>query len=349
MEFNGNTNPIFSYPEKLNIFLKTLAVKYSANPNQSIYKKIIDNAIPDLEEGVEYDNWNGGVYGHKLTLYIPADIYKLLGNSAKKYEDSIRNDMNDIGKISGECINVVSILVNDERSFTENKSYDSSMWGAGFRVFISHRVEDKQRASALKNELAAFGISAFVAHEDIEPSKEWLSTIENALLTMDAFVALITEGYNEKIWTNQEIGFAYCMNKLKGIPYTSIRIGDDPKGFVGHIQALTPRTNDYTENLCNQWINHPRMIDSLIVAIEKSSSYTDSHKYFCFLEKTSALSEDQVKRLISAFNANPSVHKCYKLNGGIGDGILPFLNKMSKTNWEYTQVEGKVKITELPF
>lgn len=52
---------------------------------------------------------------------------------------------------------------------------DSRFWMPGyFRLFISHLSVDKKKASQLQQALKRFGISGFVAHEDIEPTKEWL-------------------------------------------------------------------------------------------------------------------------------------------------------------------------------
>lgn len=50
-----------------------------------------------------------------------------------------------------------------------------------FRLFVSHLSEWKQYAAELQKELLAFGVSCFVAHTDIEPTKEWLDEIETAL------------------------------------------------------------------------------------------------------------------------------------------------------------------------
>lgn len=60
------------------------------------------------------------------------------------------------------------------------------------RLFLSHLAKMKEETKALKDELAEYGISAFVAHEDIEPTKEWQSEIESALSTMDGLVALLS-------------------------------------------------------------------------------------------------------------------------------------------------------------
>lgn len=63
-----------------------------------------------------------------------------------------------------------------------------------FRLFISHIAKDKDKATRLKDCLTPYGISGFVAHEDIHPTLEWQSEIERALFNMDAFLAIHTPG-----------------------------------------------------------------------------------------------------------------------------------------------------------
>ena len=78
-----------------------------------------------------------------------------------------------MGNVHGEGIDSVSILVKELPNYDDAdvNEIDESMWESGFRVFIIHRVKDKEKATKLKKRLARFGITAFVAHEDIEPSK----------------------------------------------------------------------------------------------------------------------------------------------------------------------------------
>ena len=63
------------------------------------------------------------------------------------------------------------------------------LWGDGVvRVFISHIADHKVFATGLKASLERYGIASFVAHEDIEPMKEWELEIERALFSMDILV-----------------------------------------------------------------------------------------------------------------------------------------------------------------
>lgn len=116
-----------------------------------------------------------------------------------------------------------------------------------FRLFISHISKDKDKAKRLKDALAKYQIASFVAHEDIHPTLEWQSEIEKALRTMEAFVAIHTPGFSQSIWTQQEIGFAVG----RGIKIISLRMGEDPTGFISKHQAL-PRRNRRAEEIADE-------------------------------------------------------------------------------------------------
>jgi hypothetical protein len=106
---------------------------------------------------------------------------------------------------------------------------------AGLRVFLSHISKDKVKATRLRDCLKPFGILAFVAHEDIEPTKEWQAEIERGLHCMDAFVSIHTVGFSKSIWTQQEIGVALG----RGVKIIALRMGEDPTGFISKHQALS--------------------------------------------------------------------------------------------------------------
>ena len=112
---------------------------------------------------------------------------------------------------------------------------DSKYWLAGhFKLFVSHVAGVKEKASLLQKQLLSYGISAFVAHEDIEPTDEWEEEILKALFSMDALVAIITPDFKASLWTDQEVGVALGRDVLV-IP---IRREDDPHGFMAKYQGL---------------------------------------------------------------------------------------------------------------
>lgn len=103
------------------------------------------------------------------------------------------------------------------------------------KLFVSHISDDREKAGRLKWFLADEGVDAFVAHDDIRPTLEWQTEIERALATMDAFLALHTDGFNASCWTQQEIGYAVC----RGVKIITVKMGkEDPAGFISKHQAL---------------------------------------------------------------------------------------------------------------
>jgi hypothetical protein len=103
------------------------------------------------------------------------------------------------------------------------------------RLFISHLAGHKDKATRLKRCLALYAINGFVAHEDIVPTLEWQAEVERAVHAMDAFIAIHTAGFARSVWTQQEIGFAYA----RGVKIISLKMGEDPTGFISKQQALS--------------------------------------------------------------------------------------------------------------
>jgi hypothetical protein len=331
----------FQYPKRLHDLLNTLVAKYSATDNTAVLKQIVQSAKPELELEIGYDEWNGGTDYHKLTLRVPLDVFKLMKGDESSFAREIQRDINSIDEIRNEGIGAVTILVQEHLKKSDDKPIDESMWGTGFRIFISHRVEDKKQAAKLKHQLERFGMTAFVAHEDIEPKREWLDTIENALFSMDAFIALITDGYNEKPWTSQEVGFAYCLHKTRNIPFISVRLGDDPKGFIQPIQAFSPKSDNFAKDICLLWIDNPKLIDSLVNSLCNSRSFAESEFLFDFMKNIKRLTDDQISNLVNAFNENGQLSDCFKLNGESGCGIIPYLNKWSNSVDAFKMIKTK--------
>jgi hypothetical protein len=103
-------------------------------------------------------------------------------------------------------------------------------WRKGMlRLFVGHLATHRTFAAELQTALLDFGISGFVAHNDIEPTQEWQTQIETALATCDALVALLHPDFHVSNWTDQEIGFAMG----RGVPTFAVRFGQDPYGFIG--------------------------------------------------------------------------------------------------------------------
>jgi hypothetical protein len=121
-----------------------------------------------------------------------------------------------------------------------------------FRLFISHISKNKDKATRLKTCLSNHAISGFVAHEGIHPTLEWQLEIERALHSMDAFLAIHTVDFSRSMWTQQEIGFAVG----KRTKIISLRMGEDPTGFISKRQAL-PKRNKTAEEIAQEIADLP--------------------------------------------------------------------------------------------
>lgn len=191
-----------------------------------------------------------------------------------------------------------------------------------FGLFISHRDSFKRTANEIKESLAVYGISSFVAHEDIEPSEEWIKEIEKELFSMDALLALLSDGFSASVWTNQEVGVAFGRGKF----ILSVRLEEDPQGFVGKFQALRPKEKN-VDKLCSQitahLLNHPKtqekMTASYFSAIRNTASFAESDKWAELLPSIKNVNENQVNILMNAYNDNSQAYDCFLLNGRHGN------------------------------
>lgn len=180
-----------------------------------------------------------------------------------------------------------------------------------FRIFISHLSSHQKFAGSIQDEFSKFGISCFVAHKDVEPTKEWQNEIESALLTCDALVALLHDGFHASRWTDQEIGFVMGRKK----PAFTVRLGETPYGFIGRFQAFdgtkkTPKElvlDIFNALLTNKETSGPIAL-CLAKALEDSGSYARSVQLVDLLEQIEGANSQSVDLLKSALKNNSQVY-----------------------------------------
>jgi hypothetical protein len=206
----------------------------------------------------------------------------------------------------------------------------------GFRLFLSHKSEVKKQTAALALALAGYGIAAFVAHEDIKPTETWQDVIENALHTMDGFVALMTDDFHDSNWTDQEVGFALS----RGVPLIAVDLGLKPYGFIGKFQALSSDWSALPGEIAKLLINNPRMLNSYIGAIRNCQSFDEGNKLAELLPKIRLLDEEQVDQLVLALNENGQARYSFGFDGShpynYGHGVLPHLHRLSERKFQRT-------------
>lgn len=191
----------------------------------------------------------------------------------------------------------------------------SRIWNPNcLRLFLSHVSTHKLAVSKLKEQLLFYGISGFVAHEDIEPTKEWIDEIELALGSAEVLVALTTPDFHESKWTDQEVGIALGRNIL----VVPVRVGCDPYGFMGKSQALTgnfDKINQLALDLVDIFIKNPMtakpMREALTFAFEHSQSFQNSKDLSYVIVKMKDFTQEQRERIRAACKNNVQVERSY--------------------------------------
>lgn len=208
---------------------------------------------------------------------------------------------------------------------------DPPFWRKGmFRVFLSHLATHKVAAAKLQEACLEFGMSCFVAHNDIEPTQEWQTQIETALATSDALVALLHPEFHASNWTDQEIGYAMG----RGIPAYSVRLGQDPYGFIGRFQAFTAKgksSSDLARELFESFRKNKqtqaRMGDVLVTLFEESGSFADAKTRIGYLEELTAWDASYTNRIRAALKANSQTADSW----GVSDRVKALTKKWAKS------------------
>ncbi len=269
-----------------------------------------ENVVPVLEALLENANANKDIVPRDNELAVQY-INRMKGNEAHRNLDV-------------EMPVAEEVVINDR------------IWGnSKFRIFLSHKAEYKVETAKLQEELVAFGIASFVAHNDIEPTREWQDEIENALHTMDVLVALMTEGFQNSNWTDQEIGFALGRKKQ----VIAVRMGTDPYGFIGRYQAVTATWDNATVNIVKTLMKHEKMIDAYIELLRQCRSFARGNRLAEYLPYIEKISDSQAKEIIDIYHDNNQVGNSAGFTGDdsgkYGKGLVYHLNRTTTKVYKF--------------
>lgn len=190
---------------------------------------IIDRIARELQS--RFKTYELAGYLRAFGIYIAPESESGMGRSKWMFAK---------GVLSGEKFDTVLRIADDlgmnAAAMASGASLPPKNWegSTAFRLFISHVSSAKEKALRLRACLEPFAISAFVAHEDIQPTKEWEQELVRGLHTMDALLAMHTPGFAASNWTQQEIGGAV----IRSVKIISFKMGEDPTGFLARRQAL---------------------------------------------------------------------------------------------------------------
>lgn len=214
-------------------------------------------------------------------------------------------------------------------------------WGSNpVAVFISHRHEDAPFVSTVRDILGSrYGIDAFVAHNDINPSKKWRDTIRAGLASCHFMVAVLHEKFHESQWCDQEVGWAMG----RGVPVMPVRrqshVGPRFDGFMEEHQDLVigPATQYGTgewwlaERIFEAVLYEPKTrsigIKSLVEAFVHSFNYDNTRKLWVHIEKVDHFDSEQLRRLEYALQTNRQVYECNVDGQGLPDLVKALVEK----------------------
>ena len=332
----------YELPKKLEHYVAALS-RLDAQDGKRALQEILVNAQIRVVEAWTSDNWDGGTYGHALYLRVPERLFLAASRTRDEIQSEIARDLNNINHVQNEHIAEVflemhvaedgdwrlesGLLVTTSRTVAPDSA--KRIWGAeGFRLFLSHKSEVKKETAALKERLALYGVSAFVAHEDIRPTKAWQDEIENGLASMDAFAALLTDNFHDSDWTDQEVGFALA----RGVPVIAVQIGRLPYGFIGKFQALRADWETAAEGIVKLLINHDRMFSAYAQALRRCPGWDTGNVLARILPGIERASEQQINELIAANNDNSEVRYSFGFRGNKssqhGPGLITHLHRL---------------------
>lgn len=205
-------------------------------------------------------------------------------------------------------IHSVTVRPNSNVQATLFESGTYQGWRNGyFRMFISHITSRKKQASILKKVLEEYGITSFVAHEDINPTKEWQKEIQRALNSMDCMSAMLYDGFHQSNWCDQEVGIALGRN----VTVLPLLPDGDPYGFLGEYQGIKIKgmlpdalAKKIFKILCDNANTRSKYLSCLTNLLLSSSSKNDALKWLSLIEDISNLDMEFWKNIQSHVNDN---------------------------------------------
>ncbi|MEX2157194.1 MAG: toll/interleukin-1 receptor domain-containing protein [Gemmatimonadales bacterium] len=311
-------------PEPLRISLaRALELKGWAHEADIVRSAEIDITLES------HDNWNGGIDYYGLGFRVPLEAFAKIEAGLEEFEKRILQTAQifwrgiDNEGISSVVVHPAALTASGARHAVP--AVLPPFWAAGqFRLFLSHCSSQKSEMARLQSALQQFGVSAFVAHVDIEPTKEWELEIARGLQTMEALVAILTADFPESKWCDQEVGIALGQGKLV-IP---VRVDVNPYGFLAKHQALVARQGELgvlAPTIVELLLRHDStaisMTHAIVRAFADSWNFAMAKTLISFIESLPTLSAEHAKLLAGAIKENDQVRYAW----GVPDRVRQVL------------------------
>ena len=196
-------------------------------------------------------------------------------------------------------------------------------------TFISYASDIKRTAGHIKIYLDRYGFNCFLAHEDILPQTKWPKEILKALKQCDLFLPLLTTGFTESFFCQQETGFAYC----RDVEILPVMISKAPMGMIADLQAVKFNKEEF-ESSCWKIVVHvgkrkklsEPVLDKLIDWFGNSSTYKDATENAKKILNEFDFSEEQVEDIRKHIKTNSQIYETKEAR----DSIFKFMDKYSQ-------------------
>jgi hypothetical protein len=205
-----------------------------------------------------------------------------------------------------------------------------AFWERGcLRLFISHINKHRRFAGRLQSALMNYGITAFVAHKDIAPTKAWENEIIAALETCHALIALMHPTFHASSWTDQEIGYAMG----RGVAVCSVMIGEKPYGFINRYQAFSSEGNDedipvLAMEIFEAYKTNPQtqglLTEAVVQMFEKCPSFARAREIKDLLKRLPRLDPTHGSRLRKTLISNHQVYDAF----GVPEAVKAIIKRL---------------------
>ena len=307
-------------PDEIPNLIATLDVSLRASRGGN-FLHFIHESQPSFDTYLTPDH----TWQHTITFKVPADAFYDIVPQRTELETLIADGLNELNTFDDEHIAAVAIRCDagsmtslDTGTTAQNTQSSSDPqleplhdWGNGLKLFISHTHSVASTAHEIAEELRWYGISPFVAHDDIEPTEEWIRVLHYALDTTEAMLTLHTDDFISSNWTQQEVGWA----SGRRVFFIPVHMGAVPVGFISSKQAMK-YTSIYElrgvvlDKLSNQFNMSGHFVD----AVSPTTSFKHNDILADLLSENHELTDNEAQILVEKFNSEPDGGPWRKIN-----------------------------------
>lgn len=208
------------------------------------------------------------------------------------------------------------------------------------KIFLCYSHKDKKLAGKIKLNLEKYGVTVFLAHDDIEPSEEWAERIIEELRNCHVFIPILTENFTESKWTDQETGGGFFLNKVI-IP---LKIDIIPYGFISRYQAHDLNIDEIFLSLkaVMEVIASKREVgdllrDALIKEFGASFSFDNATQNADLLLSIGGYKLEQVRRIIRHTIENNQIHNSFRGRRKVERLVYQYKNRLNSSLYERFQ------------